>query len=219
MSVIDINLVNGKFKCQCDYCNNIFYKFSKDRIRFIKNPNRKCFCNNECAGNHKNKRISLNCKQCNKIFIKEFCRIKKSKSGNHFCSRSCAGTYNNAHRKHIKKHGTRRSKLENWIERQLLETYPDLEFHFNRKDAINSELDIYIPSLKLAFELNGIFHYEPIFGKEKLAKIQNNDNRKFQACHEADISLCIIDVSQQKYCKPKTSQKYLDIITEIIDNV
>jgi len=48
--------------------------------------------------------------------------------------------------------------------------YPDLVIHFNKKDAINSELDIYIPSLKLAFELNGIFHYEPIFGKENFLK-------------------------------------------------
>ena len=77
--------------------------------------------------------------------------------------------------------------------------------------------DIYIPSLKLAIELNGIFHYEPIFGEDKLKKVQNNDNRKFQACLEKEIEFCIIDTSQQKYFKEKTSQKYLSIITEIID--
>jgi hypothetical protein len=80
-----------------------------------------------------------------------------------------------------------------------------------------SELDIYIPSLKLAFELNGIFHYEPIFGNEKLNKIQKNDNNKFLKCQEKNISLCIIDTSSQKYFKEQTSKKILDIIINIIN--
>jgi len=138
----------------------------------------------------------------------------QSKRGNHnFCSKSCSGKWNNAH----KKHGTRRSKLEIWLEKQLPSLYPHFEFHFNRRDAINSELDIYIPDLCLAFELNGIFHYEPIFGPEKLASTQNNDERKFQACVEAGIELCIVDVSSQKYFKPKSSQKFLSIITSVIN--
>jgi len=70
----------------------------------------------------------------------------------------------------------------------------------------------------LAFELNGIFHYEPIYGQNKLNQIQNNDNRKFQACLENNIELCIIDTSSQTYFKPKTAQKFLDIITNLINN-
>ena len=81
--------------------------------------------------------------------------------------------------------------------------FPSLEFHFNRKDTINSELDIYIPSLKIAFELNGIFHYEPIYGPEKLGQINNNDERKMQACIEHGIELCLIDVSTLTYFKPE----------------
>ena len=88
---------------------------------------------------------------------------------------------------------------------------------FNKKDAINSELDIFIPSFNIAFELNGIFHYEPIFGYKKFQQIQNNDNRKFQACLEKNIELVIIDSSQLKYFKPKNAMKYLDIITNIIN--
>ena len=114
--------------------------------------------------------------------------------------------------------GIRRSKLEAWLEIKLIEQYPNFEIQFNRKDAINSELDIYIPSLKLAFELNGIFHYEPIYGNDKLNQIGNNDNRKFQACIERGIELCIIDTSTQKNFKEKSSKKFLDIITSFIDN-
>src|ERR1019366_2749034 len=104
--------------------------------------------------------------------------------------------------------GIRKSKLECWLENKLPLLYPNQTFHFNCKDAINSELDIYIPSLKLAFELNGIFHYEPIYGVNKLEQITNNDHRKFQACIENGIELCIIDTSNQKHFTEKSSDKF-----------
>jgi len=138
-------------------------------------------------------------------------QIKKSKLN--FCCQSCAATYNNTH----KTKGTRISKLEVWLSKQLQQLYPNLEFQFNQKEAINSELDIYIPSLRLAFELNGIFHYEPIYGSEKLSSTQNNDNRKYQACIEQGIELCIIDTSHQTYFKEQTSLKFLNIIQNIIN--
>lgn len=152
------------------------------------------------------------CCNCGKTFTKQRHRIKDGQSN--FCSTSCAATYRNSH----KHYGTRRSKLENWLQEQLLKLYPDLEIHFNRKDAINAELDIYIPSLNLAFELNGIFHYEPIYGLEKLESIQNNDNRKLQTCLEKEIELVFINCSDQQKFKKTTSQKYLDIITSLINS-
>jgi len=102
------------------------------------------------------------------------------------------------------------------LEIQLLAFFPNLDFKFNSKEAINSELDIYIPSLQLAFELNGIYHYEPIHGVDKLTSIQNNDNRKFAACIENNIELCIINSSVMKSFTEKRAQKYLDIIIKII---
>jgi len=72
------------------------------------------------------------------------------------------------------------------------------------------------PTLELAFELNGIFHYEPIFGQDKLSQIQNNDGRRFQVCLERGIELCIVDVSVLKYFKPANAQRYLDIVSGII---
>lgn len=76
----------------------------------------------------------------------------------------------------------------------------------------------YIPSLHLAFELNGLFHYEPIFSLDKLSKIQNNDRRKFQACLERGIELCIIDTCRLSYFKESNAIPYLDIIRDIIRN-
>jgi len=198
--------------CECYKCNGTFYA-TKSRLRRAINTGQTYqakYCSIKCMSEADRTRVSLSCTTCNSAFTKLPKEIKKTK--NHFCSKSCAATYNNAH----KAHGTRRSKLEAWLEEQLQALYPMMEFHFNRKDAINAELDIYIPSLKLAFELNGLFHYEPIFGADKLAQIQNNDQRKYAACYEAGIEMCWIDVSHQKYFKPATAKKYLDIIHELI---
>lgn len=157
------------------------------------------------------------CTHCNKVIPYEAGKARKadlkySTNKKSFCNRSCAASYNNTH----KTHGTRRSKLEVYIEEKLPVLYPYLVFHFNRKDAIDSELDIFIPSLKLAFELNGIYHYEPIHGKDKLVSIQNNDNRKFQACLERGIELCIIDSSKLNYFKESNAAPFLEIINKVI---
>ena len=42
---------------------------------------------------------------------------------------------------------------------------------YNNSTTISSELDFYFPQLKLAIEINGIVHYEPIYGSNKFDKI------------------------------------------------
>jgi len=202
------------YECYC--CGKTYYKTKHSVQRVSKLAKYKAikYCSKKCQLISLTTKHYANCGNCGKPTNKTLSQYKKSKSGNIFCSHSCAAIYNNTH----KKHGTRKSKLEVWLETRLTKAYPDLEIHFNRKDAINSELDIYFPSLKLAFELNGIFHYEPIFGEDKFNRIQNNDNHKFQACLEKGIGLCIIDTSQQKYFKEKSSQKYLNIIINLLKN-
>lgn len=206
--------LNDKLLCECHYCNVPFYatkKLINQEIHKKRNRSSVKFCSQKCFHNSNKTSILVNCKNCNLEFYKKPSQLKCSP--NSFCSRSCAVTYNNKH----KTHGNRRSKLEKYIEEQLVTLYSNIEIHFNKKDAINSELDIYIPSLNLAFELNGIFHYEPIYGQEKLSQIQNNDERKFQACIENNISLCIIDSSSLKHFTSNKANNFLKIITKIID--
>ena len=198
----------------CCYCNNLYEdQRARQYIYRFKKHGTKYYCSKECR--YQSLKIKepqdVICLNCNKEFKKQWNQIKKLP--NHFCSRSCAATYNNTH----KTKGNRKSKLEHFLEKKLVEIYPTLEFHFNRKDAINSELDIYIPQLKLAFELNGIFHYEPIFGSEKLNQIQNNDGRKFQACLERGIELCIVDTSKLNYFKESNALPYFKIVQKIIN--
>lgn len=186
----------------CESCQKIFKKVPSHILRTKHN-----FCSQKCYLVYVDKfKIKSNCKECNKSII------SAKRENRKFCSQSCSAKYNNKN----KVKGNKRSKLEKWIEIQLNKLYPNLEIHYNKKEAINSELDIYIPSLKLAFELNGIFHYEPIYGQDKLNQIQNNDQNKFQQCQKLGISLCIIDTSNQTYFKEITSIKYLEIINKVI---
>lgn len=208
-----------KISLLCDNCSSSFITTKKNAFLALNyNKTNFMFCSHKCSTIFNNNNLGktstiTTCGFCNKEIVISSSVIKKSKSGKVFCSQSCSCSYNNEH----KIVGTRRSKLETWLEQQLVLLYPALQIDFNKKETINSELDIYIPSLKLAFELNGLFHYEPIFGKDKLKSIQTNDQRKFQACLEQGIEFCIIDSSRQKHFTEQSSQKYLDIICQIIN--
>jgi hypothetical protein len=205
------------FECYC--CQKKFY-IRKSWVTFYnKNKSSKrnpiCFCSRNCSRQFRVKKIEFNCCNCNKTLHRVPSEInhKRKKSSRNFCSRSCAATYNNTH----KTTGNRRSKLEIWIESKLTELYPDLHIDYNKSNAIDSELDIYISSLKLAIELNGIFHYEPIYGEHKLEQIQNNDHRKHQACYERNIEILSIDTSSFNHFKEHNAQKYLNIIIDIVE--
>lgn len=203
--------------CECVNCSNTFYKekkYIKSALKLKKDPCRFCSYNCHKLFKIKSNRILFNCKNCNKEIYKQPSKIKNY--NNVFCSSSCSGTYNNLFIVKRNK-GYSRSKLEKYLENKLTSILPNTEILYNNNTVINSELDIYIPSLKLAFELNGIFHYEPIYGSDKLNQIQNNDNRKFQACLENNIELCIIDTSHQNYVTDNTSKPFLDIILKIIN--
>lgn len=195
----------------CDTCGTSFELMQNNYQHCIRKGHIKNYCSRRCSNLAQRRAIEIECANCGKIIQRTPSQIGGKNS---FCSSSCAATYNNTH----KTHGTRRSKLEKYIEDELSKLYPYLEILYNNKTAINSELDIYIPSFKLAFELNGIYHYEPIHGQNKLDSIQQNDKNKFQLCIENNISLCIIDTSGLKYFKPDNANKYLKIITNILNH-
>lgn len=207
-----------KCEMKCVICGSHYFMAKRTVLDIMQkkgtHPGVGLYCSFKCvakARSEKMNTVKLKCTQCGKSVIRVHSHLKKIK--NAFCSKSCAATYNNTH----KTKGSRRSKLEIWLESKLTESYPSIKILYCDKTVINSELYIYVPSLNLAFELNGIYHYEPIYGDAKLSQIQNNDKRKFQACLEHGIELVLIDVSQLNYFKERNCQKYLDIIKNIID--
>ena len=194
---------------ECERCSVIFLR-PKSKIQKFINPNQFDigeYCSRKCQA----KTTKVECLNCYAEFYKLTCRLKRRP--NHFCCQSCAASYNNRN----KTFGTRRSKLEKFIEKQLSIIYPNLLIEYNKRGIIKYELDIFIPFLDLAFELNGIFHYKPIFGEDKFNKTQLVDNMKIKLCKKQFIKLYVIDTSSQIHMTIENSQKYLTIILKIIN--
>ena len=216
MILIDLtdiqNYPKCKIPCKCNSCNSLFdVKKAKLKYGIKTGFNVGIYCSKKCGDIGKIKSMKVECCYCKTEFTKHRNQIKKT--NNNFCSRSCAATYNNTH----KTKGNRRSKLEIWIEDKLKDLYPKLEIGFSCKNVINSELDIYIPSIKLGIEINGIHHSKPIYGKDKLEQVKANDIKKLALCKLNKIELLSLDTTTQLRFKEETSIAFLDIIRNAID--
>ena len=194
----------------CQICNVSFQRSSNDLASAKLKNTKHVYCSKQCKNISERTQIDIICKHCNNHFQKRPSQIARTR--NSFCSKSCAATYNNTH----KTYGTRRSKLEVFLESQIRATYPDLKLLCNDKTAINSELDFYFPDLQLAIELNGILHFEPIYGNGKLDQIQSNDNKKSFLCSQNQINLAVIDTSMHKHCNQAVKEKFWNIVAFLI---
>jgi len=196
-------------ECKCEQCNSLFYRVKHDLQTAIRRKEPISFCSPKCYGLYRNTKTTVKCLWCKS----EVVRIPTTK--NVFCSRSCSAKYNNTH----KTFGTRRSKLERFLEEQIKLSYPNLELICNSKSVIGSELDFYFPRLRLAIELNGILHYEPIYGTDKFSKIVDNDRQKVRLCEAMGIELAVINSSSCSRMSAVFKTKYLGITRELIDSV
>lgn len=198
-----VRLISGNKCPECRRLDHIIYT-NKNKDKLIIYSSRR-------------KKSVLKCSHCDGLFERLKMNIKKN-SEHFFCSQLCATEYRKNHP--VPNWATKTSKLERFIQNALIQEYPDLEFLFNDKITINNlELDIYIPSLKLAFELNGIVHYEPIYGLDRFKIVKNHDKQKLIRCYEKGIELVVIDSSEMKRFSIKGSHKYIEIIKRIIDNI
>jgi len=95
---------------------------------------------------------------------------------------------------------------ERWVSETLLLQIVDRVFadeeviHHHRPEWLDGlELDIYVPSHKVAFEYQGEQHFHPVEvwgGKEALRLTQQRDERKRELCAEAGIALVEIDYTE-----------------------
>lgn len=185
---------------KCKFCSSIFQTKRSNTL----------YCSTECKKNNRRKYEHI-CVGCNIVFTNT---EKESK----YCSNSCKSInlklFNYAH----KSSGKSRSQIEIFIEENLIKDFPDIKFIFNDKEVIGSELDVYIPELKMAIEINGIIHYEPIYGEEKLLKVQNRDKQKMINCYNLGIELIVIPLGRKGLSKKQTQEIYLEICSIIMNN-
>jgi hypothetical protein len=200
---------------KCEYCQNIFKRMLTYYNHGIKHRGYKhVFCCSSCNYKYKSyvNTIELKCEICNKIFRRRKSEIRSSKSGKYFCSSSCAAIYNNK----IKKK-SRRSNIEKKLCNLLVNEFPNLNILPNDKTMLDGlEVDIAIPSLKLAIEWNGIVHFKPIYGQKKLNKVQNNDTKKLKIASKKNINLIVIT---DLVSNDKILQKAFNDVKKIINNL
>lgn len=184
----------------CKFCSN----------SFIHKRNNAFYCSEICKKNNRTKYEHI-CIGCNVLF-------KNTEKQSKYCSNSCRSINlklsNYAH----KSGGRSRSKIELFIEENLLKDFPDINFLFNDKRAIGSELDVYIPELKIAIEINGIVHYEPIYGQEKLTKVQNRDKQKMINCYNLGIELIVIPLGKKGLTNKQIQEIYQEVSSIVRNN-
>lgn len=146
------------------------------------------FCNVECKRAYETKSIEVPCAECGTPATHKQAELRKSKSGNSFCSKSCAVTWNNR-----QKRKSRRSSCEVLLLDLIRNEFPDLRVLANDKTMLDGlEVDIAMPDISLAVEWNGVVHYQPIYGQQKLDRIQEIDAKKQEIARSKGISLIVV---------------------------
>lgn len=128
---------------------------------------------------------------------------------------------------HLKGHGCPKcgkKQVSEPLFRESLETivsrFGKFEFPNVRPDWLKNpetgsrlELDCYNEKLKLAFELQGIQHYEPIEfwgGEAKFAKTIRRDNHKLTECRKHGVQLFRIDNRPVRKKSPQEKREYYE---------
>lgn len=94
---------------------------------------------------------------------------------------------------------------EEHLYRILLETVTGKTFEKVRPDWLknpssgkNMELDMFNEELGIAFEYNGIHHYKPIFGEDKLKNVQSKDKLCMKLCKKKGVKLFSVKYLSEK---------------------
>lgn len=194
----------------CDCCGTIFGRSKREIQKKLIRKSKRIVCSRFCFDRLKCNGKIVKCANCEREVYKQSNHIKNAK--NNFCSLSCTTQFRNKN----EPFGIVRSKLEQFLYDQIKEKYPQLNVLCNSKQ-LGFELDLFIPEINLAFELNGIFHYQPIFGIKKLERTKIIDEQKIINSASNGIKLIVIDTSEQRRFTEKSSEKYLDIVLMAIE--
>jgi hypothetical protein len=140
----------------------------------------------------------------NVIYVEKPClncgkkRLKKTTKFLHypntFCNKKCSNNF------HFDKRiiGNQRSKAEDILSEIILRNHPGMILENNKRDLFPNEsleIDIYLPKLSLAIEVNGPVHYLPIYGEDKLKDVRKRDRRKKKLLKDSNNHLISIDIS------------------------
>tara|TARA_R100000278_G_scaffold116687_1_gene96240 strand:- start:189 stop:974 length:786 start_codon:yes stop_codon:yes gene_type:complete len=110
------------------------------------------------------------------------------------------------------------SKLEKFLLKSLIDNGYKVEFH---KEQVLSntklQIDIYLPELTTAIEVDGPSHFEPVWGQETLARNQQYDRKKTGLIIGKGMKL--IRIQQQKDFTPTRAKLIFDKLQKTLSNL
>jgi ribosomal protein L33 len=170
-------------------------------------------CSNRLSNSGLQRFVTLKCDECGQ----EFTRVMKDYRKNQL--RNAAKLYCNKHCAMIALNKSPRSSRptsshEVIMSQIIKDNYDNNICIFNNvRDVFpdNLEIDIWIPSVCLAIELNGVCHFYPIYGEDRLKKTQSNDYKKSMLAQKMNINLLTIDTSS---LKSKSKQQVLNFLND-----
>lgn len=211
------NLLQNKdiVLCSCVLCNKEFTRTKKRIQLYLKRSgNNAGYCSRACANKARINHVFLPCEECSKVSKKRAYDVNHNKHV--FCSCACHAKYKNKN----KKGGINRSAIEIHIESLIRSAFPALNLICNDHTILDGqELDFYFPTLKFAIELNGITHYEPIYGLDRFTRSLDSDKRKMIKCYEKGIELAVIDISAAKTLTKKWKQIYWNEVNSLLSTI
>ena len=170
------------------------------------------------GGSTKYKRTeTVKCMNCSSECKKSPYQIEHNKYI--FCSRSCHASYGNKTFNKSSRFGINKSKAETTLVNIIKSDFPELIIIENDRKILDGlEIDVLIPSEKIAIELNGPCHYIPIFGEPELIRTKNKDIIKKQKLQELKLHFFQINIMGVKgdinnFLKPIYEQQIKPLIT------
>lgn len=108
------------------------------------------------------------------------------------------------------------SKMEHFVRDSLIEQGYRVDFHRTHLlQAEKLEIDIFLPQLGIAVEIDGPFHHRDDWGEKRYESAQRQDNKKNALLLASDFSIIRV-----KYDKNEPTLKYCnDLMRELVDTI
>lgn len=121
----------------------------------------------------------------------------------------------------IQKAGKEGSKLEKLLCQYLVDAGYEIEFHKQYLLEEKLEVDIIVKDLNLAIEIDGISHFEPVWGEEKLESQQNADRKKYGILLNSGLNILRVKIHLKRVprmLKHKICERTIELINSGINS-
>ena len=110
------------------------------------------------------------------------------------------------------------SKLEKFLHNKLLSEGFSVEFH-KEQSILNTKLqiDLFIPKLNIAIEVDGPSHFEPVWGTDALKRNKKYDDKKTGLI--LGKGLYLIRIKQTKDFSPSRGSLIFNALTQILNDI